>query len=55
LVGIPLLVGWVLLRRRSGKSPMTLPAVATVVITLLAWTMVRNLPGFPLIPTLLTH
>ena len=55
LVGIPLLVGWVLLRRRSGRSPMTLPAVATVVITLLAWTIVRNLPGFPLVPTLLTH
>ena len=34
---------------------MTLPAVATVVITLLAWTIVRNLPGFPLVPTLLTH
>ena len=55
LVGIPLLVGWVLLRRRSRKSPMTLPATATVVITLLAWTVVRNLPGFPLVPTLLTH
>ena len=55
LVGIPLLVGWVLLRRRRGKSPMTLPATATVVITLLAWTVVRNLPGFPLVPTLLTH
>src|SRR5271155_1144487 len=26
-----------------------------VVITLLAWTIVRNLPGFPLVPTLLTH
>jgi hypothetical protein len=25
------------------------------VITLLAWTIVRNLPGFPLVPTLLTH
>jgi hypothetical protein len=55
LVGIPLLAGWVLLRRRSGESPMTLPATATVVITLLAWTIVRNLPGFPLVPTLLTH
>jgi hypothetical protein len=26
-----------------------------VMITLLAWTVVRNLPGFPLVPTLLTH
>jgi hypothetical protein len=24
-------------------------------ITLLGWTVVRNLPGFPLVPTLLTH
>ena len=55
LVGIPLLAGWVLLPRRRGKSPMTPPAIATVVITLFAWTVVRNLPGFPLVPTLLTH
>jgi hypothetical protein len=26
-----------------------------VMITLIAWTVVRNLPGFPLVPTLLTH
>jgi hypothetical protein len=30
------------------------PAAAAVVVTLLAWTVVRNLPGFPLVPTLLT-
>lgn len=55
LVGIPLLAGWVLLRGRRGKWPMTLPAAATVMITLVAWTVVRNLPGFPLVPTLLTR
>jgi hypothetical protein len=54
LVGVPLLAGWVLLRRRGGKSPLTLPAAAAVMITLIAWTVVRNLPGFPLVPTLLT-
>jgi hypothetical protein len=54
LVGIPVLVGWVLLRRRRGKPVSTLPAAAAVVVTLLAWTVVRNLPGFPLVPTLLT-
>lgn len=54
LVGIPLLIGWILLRRRSGKSPLSLPAATTVVIATLAWTVVRNLPGFPLVPTLLT-
>jgi hypothetical protein len=55
LIGIPLLAGWVLLRRRRGKWPLTLPAAAAVVVTLLAWTVVRNLPGFPLVPTLLTR
>ncbi len=55
LVGIPLLAGWVLLRRRRGKPLVTLPAAAAVMITLLGWTVVRNLPGFPLVPTLLTQ
>jgi hypothetical protein len=55
LVGIPLLAGWAVLRRRRGKLPLTLPATAAVMITLLGWTVVRNLPGFPLVPTLLTH
>ena len=54
LVGIPVMAGWVLLRRRSGKSLMSLPVATTVVIATLAWTVVRNLPGFPLVPTLLT-
>jgi hypothetical protein len=54
LVGIPVLAGWILLRRRSGKSLMSPPAATTVVIATLAWTVVRNLPGFPLVPTLLT-
>jgi hypothetical protein len=55
LIGVPLLAGWMLLRRRGGKLPLTLPTAAAVMITLLAWTVVRNLPGFPLVPTLLTH
>jgi hypothetical protein len=54
LVGIPMLAGWILLRRRSDKSLLPLPAAATVLIGMLAWTVVRNLPGFPLVPTLLT-
>jgi hypothetical protein len=55
LVGIPMLVGWILLRRHQGRWPLTLPVGAAVVITLLAWTVVRNLPGFPWVPTLLTR
>jgi hypothetical protein len=52
LVGIPMLAGWILLRRRSEKSLLPIPAVATVLIAMVAWTVVRNLPGFPLVPTL---
>jgi hypothetical protein len=55
LVGIPLLTGWVLARRGNWKWALTLPTGAAVLITLLAWTVVRNLPGFPLVPTLLTR
>ena len=54
LVGIPMLAGWVLLRRRSDKSVLPVPMVAIVLVAMLAWTVVRNLPGFPLVPTLLT-
>jgi uncharacterized protein DUF2752 len=55
LVGIPLLAGWALLCHRRGKSPLTFSATAAIVSTLLVWTVLRNLPGFPLVPTLLTH
>jgi hypothetical protein len=54
LVGIPLLAGWILLRHRRGKSLPPRPAAAIAMIAMLAWTVVRNLPGFPLVPTLLT-
>jgi hypothetical protein len=54
LVGIPVLAGWILLRHRREKSLLPIPVTATVVIAMLAWTVVRNLPGFPLVPTLLT-
>jgi hypothetical protein len=54
LVGIPLLAGWMLLRRRRNETLLPLPAAVTVVVAILAWTVIRNLPGFPLVPTLLT-
>jgi len=54
LLGIPMLAGWVLLRRRSGKPLSSVPAVASVLVAMVAWTALRNLPGFPLVPTLLT-
>jgi hypothetical protein len=53
LVGIPLLAGWVLMRRRRGRRPLPFGAVLTIVVATVAWTVVRNLPGFPLIPAVL--
>lgn len=53
LVGIPVLTGWLLLRRHREKSLLPVPTAATIMIAMLAWTVLRNLPGFPLVPTLL--
>src|SRR5664279_2915277 len=53
LLGLPMLTVWLLVRWRRGERLMPAPAIATVVIAALAWTLVRNLPGFPLVPTLL--
>jgi hypothetical protein len=52
LVGLPALLAWVLVRWRTGRPIFTMPA--TVVITVLAvtWTVIRNLQGFPLVPTI---
>lgn len=54
LIGIPLLIGWILWQRRRAGPPRALPTTIAVVVTLVVWTVVRNLPGFPLVPTLLT-
>jgi hypothetical protein len=53
LVGIPILIGWVLIRRRYGKSALPIPAFLTIVAAAVAWTVLRNLPGFPFVPTVL--
>jgi hypothetical protein len=53
LVGIPMLAGWLLLRRRHGRRWLPVPAVVTIAVVAVAWTVLRNLPGFPLVPTLL--
>ena len=54
LVGLPMLTVWLLVRWRRGQALMPKPAVLVVVIAAVTWTVVRNLPGFPLVPTLLT-
>ena len=51
LAGLPMLVLWWIWRRSSGRRAFT-PAVGVVItVSALAWTVVRNLPGFPLVPT----
>ena len=54
LVAIPLLAGWVVLRRRRGKSWLPIPAVLALTLAAIVWTVLRNLPGFPLVPTILS-
>ncbi|MDY6997150.1 MAG: DUF2752 domain-containing protein [Actinomycetota bacterium] len=53
LIGLPLLLAWMLLRRYQGKSTANTPLFAVVIVTAVTWTVVRNLPGFPLVPTIL--
>jgi uncharacterized protein DUF2752 len=54
LVGLPVFAGWIVLQRRREKPAFSIPGAAAVVLVVLAWTVLRNLPGFPLVPTLLT-
>ena len=53
LVGLPLLAAWLVVRWRRGRRLMPMPAIVTIAVAAIAWTVVRNLPGFPLVPTLL--
>jgi Protein of unknown function (DUF2752) len=54
LVGIPMLAGWVLMRRRHGKSALPISAALTIFLAATLWTVLRNLPGFPLVQTILS-
>jgi uncharacterized membrane protein YqjE len=51
LVGIPAVLAWFLWRRHVGKPPLTTASYVAVAAAAVAWTVVRNMPGFPLIPT----
>jgi hypothetical protein len=52
LVGLPLLFAWIVTRWRLGKPWMTTPTLVVIAVTAITWTVIRNLPGFPLVPTL---
>ena len=53
LVGLPMLALWLFLRWRGGQRLMPKSAVAVLAVAAVTWTVVRNLPGFPLVPTVI--
>ena len=53
LIGLPLLGMWWLWRRRRGLPAFPPAAVAVIAVAAVVWTVVRNLPRFPLVPTVL--
>ena len=53
LVGLPALVLWVVVRWRTGRRIFPVPAIAVIAVLAISWTVVRNMPGFPLVPTVL--
>ncbi len=53
LIGLPLLFAWLMLRRYRGKPAWDVTLLVVIVIAALTWTIARNLPGFPLVPTVL--
>jgi hypothetical protein len=54
LVGLPTLLAWILLRRHQHRPVLTAPAVVLIVVATVSWTVARNMPGFPLVPTILS-
>lgn len=53
LVGIPLLVVWLLVRRGRGQAWPPRAALLTMLVATITWTVLRNLPAFPLFPTVI--
>ncbi|AKK28311.1 DUF2752 domain-containing protein [Mycobacterium sp. EPa45] len=51
LIGLPLLAIWTIWRIRRGKRAFPLPVILVIAAAALTWTVIRNLPGFPLVPT----
>lgn len=51
LVGIPLLLLWLAVRWRRGQPLYPAAATAVILTTMTLWTVIRNVPGFPLVPT----
>jgi hypothetical protein len=52
LAALPALAVWVLGRRARGRTVFNTPVIVVLVVLTVGWTVVRNLPGFPLVPTI---
>ena len=55
LAGLPLLAIWLVYRISRGERAFPLPAIVVIAVAAITWTVVRNLPGFPLVPTLISQ
>lgn len=53
LAGLPLLAGWWLWRNHRSRPAFPVPVLIAISVAAVVWTVVRNLPGFPLVPTML--
>jgi hypothetical protein len=51
LVALPALAAWIGWRRHRGQQVMAVPMMVVSAVLVLAWTVLRNWPGFPLVPT----
>ncbi len=55
LVGLPLVALWAIWRIRRGERAFPLSAISVIAVAAISWTVIRNLPGFPLVPTLIAQ
>ena len=53
LVGLPMLVAFVLAQRARGRRVSGRALLVTVIVAAVVWTVARNMPGFPLVPTII--
>lgn len=54
LIGLPLLLAFVVAQRIRHEPVQTKSLLVVVAVSAIAWTVARNLPGFPLVPTVLS-
>lgn len=55
LAGLPMLAIWLAYRISRGERAFPWPAIVVIAVAAITWTVVRNLPGFPLVPTLISQ